>query len=65
LSPHKQDAGIKTADTVVLTGLADENLPSVEADAIVLSSILQVMNEYSDLDENQPHEDRMCDVLVY
>ncbi|GAX83351.1 hypothetical protein CEUSTIGMA_g10776.t1 [Chlamydomonas eustigma] len=41
------DAGIKTADTVVLTGLADETLPSVEADAIVLSSILQVQSAVS------------------
>lgn len=38
-----QDAGIKTANSIILTGLLDEGANASEADAIVLSSLLQVI----------------------
>eukprot|EP00798_Chlamydomonas_sp_ICE-L_P027709 gene27709-7353_t len=39
-----QDAGIKTTDSVVLTGLADNVFPSEEADCITLAGMLQVQH---------------------
>lgn len=39
----EQDAGIKTADTVVLTGLVQGDTSTLEADTLVLSSLLQVI----------------------
>lgn len=39
----QQDAGIKTADTVVLTGLVQGDASTLEADTLVLSSLLQVL----------------------